>query len=63
MNDDPIVEEIHKYREEIAIRFNYDIRAIFNYYKQLEEKYFQQYFSEEKKSLDKLENKKILIDL
>ena len=25
---DPIVEEIHRYREQLAKRFNYDIRAM-----------------------------------
>ncbi len=25
---DPIIEEIHRYREELANRFNYDIRAM-----------------------------------
>lgn len=27
---DPIIEEIHKFREEYAKRFNYDIDAIFD---------------------------------
>ena len=26
---DPIIEEIHKYREEYAKKFNYDIEAMF----------------------------------
>ena len=29
MYKDPIVEEIHKYREEYAKSFNYDLKAIF----------------------------------
>jgi len=28
MKDDPIVEEVHRVREEIAAKFNYDLRAI-----------------------------------
>ncbi len=28
MKDDPIVEEIHRIREEIAKKFNYDLEAI-----------------------------------
>ena len=30
MIDDPIVEEIHKIRDEHAARFNYDLDAIFD---------------------------------
>ncbi|MEZ5534931.1 MAG: hypothetical protein R3F02_04835 [Thiolinea sp.] len=29
MTDDPIIEEIHRIREEYAASFNYDIDAIF----------------------------------
>lgn len=29
MYKDPILEEIHKYREEYAKSFNYDLKAIF----------------------------------
>jgi hypothetical protein len=28
MSSDPVVAEIHRIREEIAARFNYDVRAI-----------------------------------
>lgn len=35
---DPIVDEIHKYREELAKRFNYDTRAIVRYFQQQQEK-------------------------
>ena len=30
MHNDEILEEIHKYREEYAKSFNYDLNAIFN---------------------------------
>ncbi len=33
MYKDPIIDEIHKYREEHAAKFNYDIRKIIEYYK------------------------------
>ncbi len=33
MYRDPILDEIHKYREEHAAKFNYDIRKIVAYYK------------------------------
>lgn len=32
MIKDPIVEEIHKFRESHAAQFNYDIRKIVEYY-------------------------------
>ena len=28
MVDDPIIDEIHKYREEFARKFNYDLKAM-----------------------------------
>jgi len=34
MQDDPVVAEIRRIREELAARFNYDIHAIFEYAKQ-----------------------------
>ena len=34
MYSDPIVEEIHRIREEIAARFNYDMEAIGRYFQQ-----------------------------
>ena len=34
MIKDPIIEEIHKYREEHAVKFNFDIRKIVEHYKQ-----------------------------
>lgn len=33
MADDPIIEELHRIREEIAARHNYDIHAIFEYFR------------------------------
>lgn len=33
MPSDPIVDEIHKIREEIARRFNYDLGAICEYFR------------------------------
>ncbi len=35
---DPIVEEIHKIREEHARKFNFDLKAIYNDLKQQEKK-------------------------
>jgi hypothetical protein len=34
MQDDPVVAEIRRIREELAARFNYDIHAIFEYARQ-----------------------------
>ena len=33
MINDPIIEELHRIREEIAARHNYDIHAIFEYFR------------------------------
>ena len=33
MIDDPIIEELHRIREEIAARHNYDVHAIFQYFR------------------------------
>ncbi|MCG8608874.1 hypothetical protein MJD09_28295 [bacterium] len=38
MWQDPIVEEIHKIREEHAAEFDFDLEAIYNDLKQAEEK-------------------------
>ena len=38
MWEDPIVEEIHKFREEHAKKFNFDLRAIFLDLKEQEKK-------------------------
>lgn len=35
--EDPIVEEIRRYREEYAARFNHDLQAIFEDLKQQQE--------------------------
>jgi len=35
---DPIIDEIHKYREEHAAKFNYDIKKIVKYYKERQNK-------------------------
>ena len=32
MKDDPIIEELHKFREELAARFNYDVKSIIEYF-------------------------------
>jgi hypothetical protein len=37
MWNDPIVEETRKVRDEIAARFNYDVKAIGEYYKSKQE--------------------------
>ena len=33
MTDDPIIEELHRVREEIAAKFNYDVHAMFAYWR------------------------------
>jgi hypothetical protein len=33
MSDDPIIEELHRVREEIAAKFNYDVHALFAYWR------------------------------
>ena len=33
MQNDPIIDEIHKYREEHAAKFDFNIRKIVEYYK------------------------------
>ena len=38
MIDDPIIEELHRIREEIAARHNYDVSAIFKYFREKEAK-------------------------
>lgn len=42
---DEIVEEIHKYREEYAAKFNYDIRAIFDDLKRKQKESGRKYVS------------------
>jgi hypothetical protein len=42
---DEIVEEIHKYREEYAAKFDYDIRAIFEDLKRKQEESRREYVS------------------
>jgi hypothetical protein len=37
MRSDPIVEETRKVRDELAARFNYDIKALGEYYRSREE--------------------------
>ena len=37
MENDPILEEIHRVREEYAARFNYDLKAIYQDLKAWEE--------------------------
>ncbi|EDN69862.1 conserved hypothetical protein [Beggiatoa sp. PS] len=34
MWNDPIVEELHKHRQEMAAKFNYDVHALCNYYRE-----------------------------
>jgi hypothetical protein len=34
MWNDPIVEELHKHRQEMATKFNDDIHALCNYYRE-----------------------------
>lgn len=38
MFNDPIIDEIHKYREEHAAKFNYDIKKIVEHYKERQKK-------------------------
>lgn len=33
MIDDPIIEELHRVREEIAAKFNYDLHAMFAHWR------------------------------
>ena len=42
---DEIVEEIHKYREEYAAKFNYDVRAIFEDLKRKQKESGRKYVS------------------
>ncbi len=34
MWNDPIVEELHKHRQEMAAKFNYDVHAVCQYYRE-----------------------------
>lgn len=36
MWEDPIVEEIHKTREKIALAHNYDVRALIKHYQEMQ---------------------------
>jgi hypothetical protein len=36
MHSDPIVDEIRKVRDELAARFNYDVKALGQYYRSQE---------------------------
>jgi len=38
MYNDPIVDEIHRFREEQAAKFDFDIRKIVDYYKKRQHK-------------------------
>ena len=38
MFTDPIIDSIHKYREEHAAKFNYDIKKIVEHYKKRQDK-------------------------
>lgn len=38
MWEDPIVEEIHKTREKIALVHNYDVRALIKHYQEMQKK-------------------------
>jgi len=38
MSNDPIIEEIHNYREKQATKFNYDIKKIVDYYRKRQNK-------------------------
>ena len=38
MFNDPIIDVIHKYREEHAAKFNYDIKEIVEHYKERQKK-------------------------
>lgn len=39
MSGDPIVEEVRRYREEYAMKFNYDLQAIYHDLKEKQEKH------------------------
>ncbi|MEN8217136.1 MAG: hypothetical protein ABFS56_12360 [Pseudomonadota bacterium] len=34
MWNDPILEELYKHRQEMAAKFNYDVHALCNYYRE-----------------------------
>jgi len=34
MWNDPILEELYEYRQEMAVKFNYDFHALCNYYRE-----------------------------
>ena len=38
MNTDPIIEELHQGREQVAARFNYDVTAMVAYLREQQEK-------------------------
>lgn len=52
--EDEIIKEIHKYREEFAAKFNYDIKAMFEYLREQQQKSGRKYvsFSDKKDVMD-----------
>lgn len=38
MFDDPIIEEVRQIRDQLAARFNYDVKAIGAYYRAMQER-------------------------
>lgn len=32
MKNDPIIEELHQFREKLAARFNYDVQSLIEYF-------------------------------
>ncbi len=58
---DPIVEEIHKIREEYAVKFNYDVDAMFEdlQQKQLNSNYKVVSFVKDKTQRQKVKEKRI----
>lgn len=58
--EDEIIKEIHKYREEFAAKFNYDIKAMFEYLREQQQKSGRKYvsFSNKKDEAEKDEDVK-----
>jgi hypothetical protein len=63
MIDDPIIEELHRIREEIAARHNYDVSAIFKYFREKEAKENRPVVSFEKQRKSETTNEMEVQDL
>ena len=52
--EDEIIKEIHKYREEFAAKFDYDINAMFEYLREQQQKSGRKYVSFQIKKMNKM---------